>query len=425
MRAMRLGFCAVASLVAVGCQPSPPPEVRPAAAAATQPKTRQMPRSQASLPTTDPSIAVANFLGLYDAVKKTPGEAAQRVSLLSTHAQYFGALDDYDAALATAERVAKAHPNVPEALTQRAGARGSLHQFAGALADLERAQALGFDRDSIDSARAGVLTALGRYDEALPLRERIKNKRATTATLAALAQLKGEMGDVAAAEAGFIAAQDAFEDVSPFTLAWLYFQAGLVEERAGRPSAARELYEAAHERLPQYAPAAGHLASAVALAGDDKRAQALLEPLVEASDDPEYRAQLGALLQKRGGNDAVRGRLLVAEAGKRYDELVRRHADAFADHAARFWLGAGDDAGKALALARRNLSARPTRDAYELALRAALAAKEPAVACRLADEATRIKYATASLHLAMSDAYGACTRGERAALELKAATVQQ
>ena len=312
MRAARLfGIVGVASLCGMSCAQSPPPGlVQPAAAVAAAPaaSARQIPRSQASLPTTDAAITVGNFLSLYAVMP--PG---QRVSMLATHAQFFGALDDYDAALRAADELVKTRPAVAEAWLARAGARQSLHEFQGALADLAQAEKLGADRDAVAAGRAGVWQALGRYDEALAVRRRLVKVRATTATLAAYAVLRGEMGDVADAEAKFLDAQDAFEDVSPFTLAWLYFQNGLVEERAGRPAAARELYEAAHARLPEYAPATGHLATAVALAGDEQRAMALLEPLVAASDDPEYQAQLGVLLRRNG--QAARGDELIARGG--------------------------------------------------------------------------------------------------------------
>src|SRR5207248_10952595 len=167
-----------------------------------------------------------------------------------------------------------------------------------------------------DASRAGILQALGRYDDALVIRRRLVKKRATTSTLAALAQLTAEIGHTAEAESLFIDAQDAFEDVSPFALAWLYFQAGLVEERAGRPSSARALYAAAHERLPQYAPATGHLAGLVAAGGDRARAIALLEPLVAGCDDPEYRAQLGLLLE---APDPARAKQLIAPAARRHE----------------------------------------------------------------------------------------------------------
>ena len=54
----------------------------------------------------------------------------------------------------------------------------------------------------------------------------------------------------------------------------------------------------------------------------------------------------------------------------RYDELMARHPEAFADHAAEFWLDAGD-AGRARRLAQMNLQVRQTPRAHELLARAA------------------------------------------------------
>jgi hypothetical protein len=382
-----------------------------------------MPRGQAELPTTDATLAVASFMGLYAAAVKTAAEhprspPIQLVSLLATRAQYFGVLDDYERALTAAERLVQVAPASAEAYLQRAGARQSLHQLAGALRDLERAQELGADADAVDATRAGVLQALGRYDEALSLRKRLVAKRATMTTLAALAQLTADMGRTAEAESLFLDAQAAFADVSPFPLAWLYFQAGLVEERAGRPAFARALYQAAHDRLPDYAPATGHLAALAAAAGDRVHAVELLAPVVAASDDPEYQAQLGLLVSS---SDAQRGRELIAQAGRRYELLVQRQPAAFADHAARFWLGAGNNPARALILAQRNLRARQTREAYQLIIEAALAAHQPAAACSAADSAARLPYATAALQVRVSQAYAACGRRDRADAALAAA----
>lgn len=428
MRGAARLFVAVALLSTARCRQSPPPDpVQPAVAvaAATAPRGQvqapraevQIPRTQQQLPTTDGAIAASNFLALYGLSEKTAREQpdtppAQRVGLLLTHAQYFGALDDYDAALTAAERLVAQHPSVPEAWQARASARQSLHLFAGALADLARAEKLGADRDSIDAARAGIFAAVGRYDEALAIRTRLADKRATTATLGALAQLVGDMGQTARAEGLFARAQDAFDDVSPFPLAWLYFQNGLLEERAGRPAAARELYEAAHERLPIYAPASAHLAASLVAAGERARAVALLEPLVASTDDPEYWGQLAAL---RG--DAA----LAQRAKARYEALLRRHGDAFADHAARFYLGVGGDARRAAKLAARNLAARKTRESYQLAIDASVAAHDAAAACRFADEAGALPYPTAALRLSMSEAYARCHQQARAASALQAA----
>ena len=79
--------------------------------------------------------------------------------------------------------------------------------------------------------------------------------------------------------------------------------------------------------------------------------------------------------------------------------------DAYADHAARFWLSS--DGRKALALAQRNLANRATGDAYQLVVEAALAAGRPAEACRVAGEALA-RRKDAALKLAAARAYLAC-----------------
>ena len=48
-----------------------------------------------------------------------------------------------------------------------------------------------------------------------------------------------------------------------------------------------------------------------------------------------------------------------------YDELVTSHQEAFADHAADFWLAAGANPIKALRLATMNVEVRKTPRAYE------------------------------------------------------------
>jgi hypothetical protein len=57
------------------------------------------------------------------------------------------------------------------------------------------------------------------------------------------------------------------------------------------------------------------------------------------------------------------------KAAARYDELLARHLDAFADHAAEFWLTIGGDRERALRLARHNLSVRQTPRARALVRR--------------------------------------------------------
>ncbi len=102
--------------------------------------------------------------------------------------------------------------------------------------------------------------------------------------------------------------------------------------------------------------------------GTRRAAIARLRPLALASDDPDYATQLARILGDAG--HAEEAQAWRGKAAARYDELLARHRDAFADHAAEFWLTIGGDPRRALRLARQNLSLRQTPRARALVRRA-------------------------------------------------------
>ncbi|MGZ3440113.1 MAG: tetratricopeptide repeat protein, partial [Polyangia bacterium] len=367
------------------------------ASAAARPA--RLPATPAELPTSDAAIALGNvdaqILGYEQARKRMPQSnywPLRLAALYDGRGQALGRIVDYETALARADEAVRLVPNDGDALLARASARARLHRFAEASADLDAA-AHGASPERVDGARAAIWSATGQEREALAIRARLATARPELGTLAAEAMSLAALGRVSEAERRFVEAQARFRDVTPLPIAALYFQAGLVEERAGRPSSARELYEAARARLPEHAQATAHLATLLAASGRRAQAVALLRPLVAVSDDPEYAGTLAGLV---GGDEAAR---LRAQAGKRYDALIARHPEAFADHAARFWLAAGAQPRKALPLAERNLLLRPTADAYELAIAAMLANDHAARACALADRALALPTASPSLQL--------------------------
>jgi tetratricopeptide (TPR) repeat protein len=142
--------------------------------------------------------------------------------------------------------------------------------------------------------------------------------------------------------------------------------------RAGRMEDARGSFEAARRLVPAYAPAQGHLAEVEAELGDIETAIARLYPLASSSDDPDYAGQLARILRDAGCTD--QSRLWCQRAAARYDELIAAHPEAFADHAAEFWVGAGADPVKALRLARANFAVRQTPRARDLLNQAVAAA---------------------------------------------------
>src|SRR5258705_5999260 len=138
----------------------------------------------------------------------------------------------------------------------------------------------------------------------------------------------------------------------------------------GRLNAARRSFDSAGRRVPAYAPAQGHLAEVEAELGQTESAVARLYSVAVSSDDPDYAAQLARILRDAGCSQFQHWCRLDAAS---YDELVVSHPEAFADHAAEFWLGAGADPDKALQLARMNIEIRKTPTAYDLLARAVAA----------------------------------------------------
>jgi hypothetical protein len=84
-----------------------------------------------------------------------------------------------------------------------------------------------------------------------------------------------------------------------------------------------------------------------------------------SSGDPEVRWRLADVLIAQGRSDEAEKQLDAARSG--FDQLLERHLLAFADHAAEFYAGSGNDCRRALELARTNVANRPTRRAIKQA----------------------------------------------------------
>jgi tetratricopeptide (TPR) repeat protein len=298
----------------------------------------------------------------------TVGERVELVELIALRGYVLGRIADLEQAAALAGELASQVPSDPLSVVARARMRGVFHRFGSALTDLDTAAALGGDRVELDNERAAIYQALGRYDQALAIRRPAVDRQADFSALAALASVYSERGEADEAERWFDAASRSYRGTSPFPLAMLEFQRGqlwLVRDDLRR---ARRWCDAAVWRIPAYVPAQGHLAEIEAALGETAAAIARLRPLASASDDPDYATQLARILGAAGHTEEAQGWRGKAEA--RYDELLARHPDAFADHAAEFWLEVGGDPDRALRLAQQNLSLRQTPRARALVRRA-------------------------------------------------------
>ena len=325
----------------------------------------------AERPLTDGTIALLNLsaqigaLELEDRLSRATVQArAGLVELVTLRGLIVGRIADYDRAETIAEQLVRNAPTEATAWIVRARTRAVFHRFNDALADLDRAERLSLDVETANGERAAIFQALGRYDEALALRDDAVARRESFENVAALVGLHAERGEMDAAERRYAQSLNLHRGVSPFPLALLDFQLGRMWMDEGRPEDARRSFEAAQRRVPAYAPATGHLAEVEAQLGETDSALVRLYPLAASSDDPDYAAQLAHILGEAGCGDESRhwGRLAAA----RYEELLASRPEAFADHAAEFWLAAGADPDKALRWARMNLDVRDTPRARSL-----------------------------------------------------------
>lgn len=329
----------------------------------------------AETPTTAGVIALGNLQGQIDGQERQalagrldPSGRAELVDLVLLRGHILGCVADYERADSYADQLTHDSPTQGVAFLARARTRSVFHRFTDALDDLDHALRLGTDPAEADEVRGPVLQAVGRYQEAFTiLRDRV-DQRADFASLAALASLYADRGDVGTAEQFFHESRAQYRGVSPFPVAQLDFARAVMWLAHSELLRARGWLDAVHRRLPHYAPARGHLAEVEAELGETDAAVALLRPLADTSDDPDYTAQLARILSDAG--QVAEAREWRTRAEVRYEELISRHPEAFADHAAEFWLQVGADPHRALRLAGKNLEVRPTARAQELFSRA-------------------------------------------------------
>lgn len=330
---------------------------------------------------TQGTIALRNLEAQIEGLEpnSTPGfprveERAWLIDLLALRGSILGSIADYERALELAHLLVRDATTEAAAFLARARTRAVFHRFRDALDDLDVAERLAADAESVDRERAAVFQGLGRYEEASAIREEDARRCPSFESLGALTTLCAELGDTERAERLHAESVRRYRGVSPLPLAMLDFQLGAMWMHEGRLDRAREHLIAARRYVPAYAPAQGHFAEVEAELCHFDLARALLIPLATASDDPDYAAQLARICAHIDPDDA---RYWRERAAARYDELIAAYPEAFADHAAEFWLAAGGDPRKALPLARMNLEIRKTPRAHALLSRA-IAADEAA-----------------------------------------------
>jgi tetratricopeptide (TPR) repeat protein len=349
----------------------------------------------------------AHILHLSRQVVRNPDVYPKLVGDLLEHARVTGRLDDYLAADAESARWVAAAPGLPAAHMLRARIDATLHRFADAAAELDRARAAGASAADVAHQRVDLDQATGKLEPALAARRAEAARYPNMISLTMLALALDLHGEAHAGRALMPKALATWRDVSAPPFAWFLFQWARLAEDDGDRDAARAFYGEAHRRMPRYGDAGRHLAALMIDAGDDAGARAVLEELATADSHPETTAML-ADIAARAGDPRAAGLRETARAG--WERYLAALPAAFSDHAARFYLGVGRDPARALELAEANLANRDTAEAQALVIDAALAAGKPARACAVADRLDRGGPAPRRFRFSAWKGFGRCGR---------------
>jgi tetratricopeptide (TPR) repeat protein len=278
--------------------------------------------------------------------------------LLFLQGDLLGRIADHDRAELVAIDAIASSPGTGEALYTSAFLAERFHRFEEADELLHYAREDGYPATEIEVEKAALLQAKGKYREALVLREKLANHDPGMHTLGALATLLAEMDDWAAAQAQYEVALDSDTGISPIPCGQLLFEWGVSAMRHGDLDRAEQILDELDAILPAHVPGRGHRAEVALGRGQLDRALELIAPLLDIADDPEYRATYAEILAARGETEAAA--IEAERAAEEYDRLLVRRPEAYADHAAAFFMGIGNQPGRAVELASANWKLRDT-----------------------------------------------------------------
>lgn len=334
--------------------------------------------------TTAAEIYHANLDARIEVLSASPQDPMVRAELaaaLLLRFRVIGRLDDGERALALAQEAAAAAPGDPAIQRVQFAALSAFHLFDQAQASLNQLEAAGAD---VRDLRRDWLLARGDYTRLQPEFVQSRLPAADFYELASRADLRLMSGDPAGAAQWFRAAQDLYTDVDPLPLAWLYTQQGIALLRHGQCASARVFLAAALARLPRYYLAAEHLAECEAELGELEAARKRYLAVIEQTGNPEFLAALAEVEARLGNARAARAARGAADAG--YRRLLARWPDAYAQHAADFYLDNGQ-VDQAHALALSNIGLRQDIGSLILLAQTAAASGDIALACQSAGRA--------------------------------------
>ncbi|MBR1163417.1 tetratricopeptide repeat protein [Bradyrhizobium elkanii] len=318
-----------------------------------------------------------------------PGAAETVLEHEQLTAQFASDLSALDRMEAFGEQLGHLDASSPRAMLIQAQIASALHRFSDARDYLAQAGLGGAPSEDVKRILLSVDQACGSHlEEVLDERRGIVARTGRFEDRVALGALLADVGDFNDADEIYRKALREYQDVSPFPVAWVCFQLGMLwGELVPEPQLARaeHWYRKAVVSLPCYVRARVHLAEILSATDRIVEAEATLRPALP-SGDPEVSWRLADLFSGEGRDDEAVEQLETARSG--FEALLNSHLLAFADHGAEFYAGSGNDPARALELAQINLKNRPTVRAFQQTHTIALAAGETCAAAEILAAAT-------------------------------------
>lgn len=371
----------------------------------------------------------------------------QPVALSGVASSYSGTLAEADTAIANAEAQVTAandqwllHENVARSYLDRARLSGSYSDYVAADAALKRAFAVASPGTGPHLVRAQLDFRMHRLAEAERQMALVEDY-AIPSPPVERAEILGMRGDIAFYRGSLKTALQLYEEadrVSPGTAtfrraihamktgdfkraetyfdqterdarlppaqlkAFIELQRGLLDLERGNWPSAENWFRKADRTFPGYWLTQAHLVQMWALRGKTEKAEQGYLKIIARSPQPEVMDALAGLYRNQG--DAAASREWAERSGAIWAKRLQQLPEAAYLHALEHDLVLGDPA-TALALARKNMAARPYGDSATMLGWALLANNRPAEARDLLERLGRTPWRSAQQYVALSQAY--------------------
>ncbi|MBX2809147.1 MAG: tetratricopeptide repeat protein [Cellvibrionaceae bacterium] len=237
----------------------------------------------------------------------------------------------------------------------------SLYRFEQAEIALEQAKFFGASDDDLRQVSMELNWSLGRYEQAQTLIRSTAENYPSMAHVARLAILEDQLGKYDRADEYFQRAQQYDGKISPLRSAWLEVQIGLSKLEREQLQIAEAHFRTALQLLPGYTLAMEHLANTLSKQQEYAEAISLYRQLLEVSENAGFKAALAELYQQT--NRVDQAEKWAQKASLAFEEALHNHPEATYQKAAAFYL-AQNKPSKAIALLEKELSQRPSSEAY-------------------------------------------------------------